>query len=78
MIHHTGNIVQDLEQAGLLVYNLPPYSPDLNPIEEAFSDVKSVLKTNEENWYIFDVETAVSVFDSISSKGCKSWVSHCG
>ena len=32
MIHHAGDVIQDLEQAGLLVYYLPPYSPDLNPI----------------------------------------------
>jgi len=37
MIHHTGDIIQDLEEAGVLVYYLPPYSPDLNPIEEAFT-----------------------------------------
>jgi len=73
MIHHAGEMIQDLEQAGLLVYYLPPYSPDLNPIEEAFSKVKSVLKTN------VDVGTAVlAAFNFISNKDCKSVMSHCG
>jgi hypothetical protein len=31
---------------GIRLYYLPPYSPDLNPIEEAFSYVKSVLRRN--------------------------------
>ena len=31
----------------MLVYYLPPYSPDLNPIEELFAKVKSVLKASE-------------------------------
>ena len=30
-----------------MVHYLPPYSPDLNPIEEVFSKVKSVLKSME-------------------------------
>ena len=30
---------------GVLVHFLPPYSPDFNPIEEAFSKVKSQLKS---------------------------------
>ena len=30
-----------------MVYFLPPYSPDLNPIEEAFAKVKAVMKANE-------------------------------
>lgn len=79
MIHHTGDILKLVENVGILVYYLPPYSPDLNPIEEAFSKVKSVLKANEENWHAFDIETAVSAaFNCISSKDCESWVSHCG
>ena len=60
MIHHTGDIIQDLEEAGVMVYYLPPYSPDFNPIEEAFSKARSILKANEENWDAFDVETAVA------------------
>jgi transposase len=29
---------------GIRIEFLPPYSPDLNPIEEAFSKIKSVLR----------------------------------
>jgi hypothetical protein len=32
--------------SGVRLYYLPPYSPDLNPIEEAFSYVKGVLCRN--------------------------------
>ena len=32
-----------MESTGAMVLFLPPYSPDLNPIEEAFSKVKSSL-----------------------------------
>ena len=46
-IHHVEGVVDFIEnqaQAGIVF--LPPYSPDLNPIEEVFSQVKSILKQN--------------------------------
>ena len=43
-----------LEQVGVLVHYLPPYSPDFNPIEEAFSKVKHQLQ--EQNGDINDIE----------------------
>ena len=78
-IHHAAGTVQLIEQAGALVYYLPPYSPDLNPIEEAFSKIKYVLKSNEKNWNGFDIETAVSAaFNCITSEDCQAWVAHSG
>ena len=44
-IHHITEVKSMLEEIGVLVHFLPPYSPDFNPIEEAFSKVKSNLKT---------------------------------
>ena len=42
---HTGERVRELiEQAGCTLLFLPTYSPDLNPIENAFSKLKSYLK----------------------------------
>ena len=35
------------------------HSPDYNPIELAFSKVKSLLKEHENEWKDFDVETAI-------------------
>uniref|UniRef100_A0A1X7VTI6 Tc1-like transposase DDE domain-containing protein n=1 Tax=Amphimedon queenslandica TaxID=400682 RepID=A0A1X7VTI6_AMPQE len=43
-IHHVSGVKQLLEDAGILLFYLPPYSPDLNPFEEAFSSVKYYLK----------------------------------
>jgi len=72
-INHARELVQLIEQAGALVYYLPPYSPDLNPIEEAFSKVKYVLKSDEENWSSFDIETAVlAAFNYVTSENCQN------
>ena len=46
-IHHVDEVVDLLEKLGVLIYYLPPYSPDINPIEELFAKVKSNLKANE-------------------------------
>ena len=35
-IHHVNEVAQLIESTGALLYFLPPYCPDLNPIEEAF------------------------------------------
>ena len=40
-IHHVDHLVNLTESMGVLVLFLPPYSPDMMPIESAFSKVKS-------------------------------------
>jgi transposase len=46
-IHHGGRIEQICVAAGVLLFYLPPYSPDMNPIEKFFSVLKSQLKCRE-------------------------------
>ncbi len=42
---HKGKRVRELVKArGCELLYLPPYSPDLNPIEEAFAKVKALLR----------------------------------
>ena len=43
-IHHNEDLVVAVEDIGCRILYLPPYSPDLNPIETAFSALKSWLK----------------------------------
>ena len=47
-IHHVDAIKELLQNAGILLLFLPPYSPDFNPIEEAFSSVKYYLKCHDD------------------------------
>lgn len=42
--HHTQAVKDLLEQAGVQYLYLPPYSPDLNPIEKMWSKLKAFLK----------------------------------
>jgi transposase len=43
--HRSEEATEAVEEAGARVVPLPPYSPDLNPIEEMFSKVKGVVRS---------------------------------
>jgi transposase len=49
--HHTDRVDQLCSEAGVKIMYLPPYSPDLNPIEEMFAELKGFIKRN---WYIYE------------------------
>lgn len=44
--HHSERIKQMCSQKGVILVYLPPYSPDLNPIEEFFAELKSFIRRN--------------------------------
>ena len=46
-VHHVREVINRIYNSGVLVRFLPPYSPDLNPIEEAFAKVKHFLRQND-------------------------------
>lgn len=81
-IHHTERAIKLIQSVGAIVHFLPPYSPDLNPIEELFSKVKACLKENdaaiqriEEQGIIDFVQAAFSV---VSKDDCFGWFNHAG
>ena len=77
-IHHVQEVEEIFDEAGVLLLFLPPYSPDLNPIELAFSKVKSQIKNLEPSMGTFDTETMIlAAFASISNEDCQHWISHC-
>ena len=43
--HQSEEAIEAVEAAGARVVPLPPYSPDLTPIEEMFSKVKNVMRS---------------------------------
>jgi transposase len=47
-IYYNGRVAEILESQGCLLLYLPPYSPDLNPIEKGFSIYKSAVKQFEQ------------------------------
>ena len=48
-VHKVAGVEEAIEAAGATLLYLPPYSPDLNPIEPAFSKVKAHLRKAAEH-----------------------------
>jgi transposase len=42
--HRVSGVREAIEQAGARLLYLPPYSPDFNPIENAFAKLKTLLR----------------------------------
>lgn len=76
---HKGTQVKQLiESAGATMLYLPPYSPDLNPIEPAFSKLKQLMRsaahrTMDALWT--DVQR---MLDCITAKDADGYFRHCG
>ena len=75
-IHHIPEVTDLIQQIGALIYWLPPYSPDLNPIEEAFSKAKALMKAMEyEMQVLMDIDTIVyGAFYAITAQDCEHWI----
>ena len=79
-VHHCKPIVSLLKDMGIVVQFLPPYSPDLNPIEEAFSYVKYYLKLHEDLMQVTNdpIPLITSAIDSITVNMCNKWITDSG
>ena len=77
-IHHVETVRQLISATGALVRFLPPYSPDLNPIEEAFSQVKSYLRDNESSYQCTRQPRIIfaEAFTSITPQDCVNYMEH--
>ena len=80
-IHHVQNVIDLIEgQAGAKLIFLPPYSPDLNPVEQVFSTVKGILKANDALFQVCSAPRPLlaMAFNMISKEDCNSFISYCG
>jgi transposase len=77
-LHKQPEVRVAIEDAGARLRFLPPYSPDLNPIELAFSKLKAFLRKVRPRTYdqvCTHVATALGLF---SHAECAGYVRHCG
>lgn len=77
-VHKMASILKPLTDKGVNVVFLPPYSPDFNPIELAWSKMKSCLRK-------LKARTADALFtaigfalDTITYDDISGWIKHCG
>ncbi len=76
---HKGHAVhQAIERAGATLLYLPPYSPDLNPIEQVFAKLKAMLRKAAARSLEALWTTVGSLLESFSSSECRRYFRHAG
>ena len=76
---HKGPRVREMiEAAGASLLYLPPYSPDLNPIEEAFSKLKGALRRAEARSREALIEAMGVALSAVSARDARGFFAHRG
>jgi transposase len=76
--HKVEGIQEAIAAVGATLEYLPPYSPDLSPIEECWSKVKETLRAKAARTRtMLDVALA-SALHMITPADVKGWFAHCG
>ncbi len=76
--HKSERVRELIEAAGCEVLYLPPYSPDFNPIEEAFSKIKGILRKAQARTREALVEAMGKALDAITVRDVRGFFQHCG
>lgn len=77
-VHKMRRVRELIEGRGCSLVFLPPYSPDFNPIEEAFSKIKTVLRTAKARTFEALVEASGEALCAVSRQDAHGFFSHCG
>ena len=76
--HKTPRVQKAFAELGVEVYYLPPYSPDLNPIEMCWSKFKTILRQLAARSYDALSEAISRALKKITAADARSWIRHCG
>ncbi len=76
--HKVDGVRQAIKAAGAFLLYLPPYSPDLNPIELAFAKLKALLRkaaarTIDDLWQVI-----AQALDTFTPGECQNFIRHAG
>jgi transposase len=77
-VHYSERARAAIEACGAHLWHLPPYSPDLNPIEEAFSKVKAFLRTAEPRTLDAHSTAIWAALRTITPQDAAGWFAHAG
>lgn len=76
--HKAGWVRQAVEAAGCRLEYLPPYSPDMNPIERAFARLKRLLRSDGHRTVPALMTFLGSVRTAFRPDECRAYIRHCG
>jgi transposase len=77
-VHKRAGVREAIEGAGARLEYLPPYSPDLNPIERAFAKLKALLRKAEERTVVGLWRLLGRLLDEFAPEECRNYLRHCG
>lgn len=80
-IHHVAPVVEAIQEDGeARVLFLPPYCPELMPLEEVFSKVKSILKANDAVFQSTSTPRTLlaTAFGMVTEEDCIGYIHHAG
>ena len=77
-VHKSKRVQRLVEGAGCELLFLPPYSPDMNPIEEAFSKVKGILRKAKARTREALVEATGHALEAITPQDIRGFYADCG
>ncbi len=78
-VHHAHVVREAIEEKGAKLVFLPPYSPDLSPIELCWSKLKQLLRSAKARTHeALDRALTAIINDCLSSDDALGWFTHCG
>ncbi|MFA6187621.1 MAG: transposase, partial [Phycisphaerae bacterium] len=76
--HKSQQVRELIESVGAELWYLPPYSPDLNPIEKMWSKVKSILRTLKTRTKEALIDAIAEALERVTASDAKGWFESCG
>ena len=77
-VHHAEPVKIAIESVGAFVKFLPPYSPDLSPIELCWSKLKQFLRSREARTLELLDQAMTEAVNYITEDDTFGWFNHCG
>lgn len=76
--HKPARVRELIEERGCELYYLPSYSPDFNPIEEAFSKIKGMLRQASARTKEALIEVLGEALSEVSCRDARGYFEHAG
>ena len=77
-VHYAEKARVLIESVGAKVKFLPPYSPDLSPIELCWSKLKEILRSAKARSFDALDEAITMAVNAITDENALNWFNHCG
>ena len=78
VLHKQPEVRTAIEAVGAQIRFLPPYSPDFNPIEQAFAKLKAFLRAGRPRTFDQVLALVAAALERFTPTECRNYIQHCG